>query len=274
MQVLVVEGGGMKAAYANGVLSGFEEAGYRPFDAVVGTSAGGALAAWYSAGQAAYAEGTWKYAADPRILNYRRFLTRQGPLLDHEALLDIVYQEEHPLDVEAVKRAEWPVQVSVVDITTGACEYPDIRQGDVIAWLKATGRLPFASGPPVTIDGRTFLDGGVLDPVPVRYAVERLGADHVTLISNNPPGPKRKDPKPMLMLASRRYPHLKDGIHEHHAIKEASMAYAENPPSGVQIDVLRPGAPTGLGRLTRDLDLIQDGIALGREHAAEYLRDA
>ena len=76
-RALVVEGGGMKAAYANGVLSAFEELGHTAWDAIYGTSAGGALAAWFAAGQARHAEKTWEYAADRRILSYRRFLRRK-----------------------------------------------------------------------------------------------------------------------------------------------------------------------------------------------------
>src|SRR5688572_19013274 len=40
-RALVIEGGGMKAAYANGVLSAFEEAGHTEWGAIYGTSAGG-----------------------------------------------------------------------------------------------------------------------------------------------------------------------------------------------------------------------------------------
>lgn len=262
----------MKAAYANGVLSAFEEAGHAPWDAVVGTSAGGALAAWYSAGQAAYAEGTWAYARDPRILSYRRAVTGQGPLLDHEALLEIVYRREMPLDLNRLGRARWPVVVTAVDTRTGDIRYVDIRDADAIAWLKATGRMPFASGPPVPIDGRTYMDGGAVDPVPVRYAVERLGATHVTLVLNKPPGPKRADPRLLTGLAGRRYPALRDGIVRHQEVKAASVAYALDPPEGVRVDVVAPSRATRLHRLSRDLDAINEAIRIGRLDGSQYLR--
>lgn len=271
-RVLVIEGGGMRGAYANGVLTAFEKAGYHPWDAVVGTSAGGAMAAWYSAGQAEYAEGTWRYAQDPRILNYRRWVTRKGPLLDHDALFRIVYEREHPLDVRAVQEAPWPVLVTVVDVATGICQYVDLRDGDVIDWLRATGRLPFGSNGPVTIGGRRWLDGGVIDPVPVRYAVEALGAKHVTLLLNNPDRPRRPDPRWVLELAGRRYPALRDGIVHHQGIKSVSYGYADDPPDGARIDVVRPTQPTGLRRMSRDLEKIQAAIRQGHKDGRGYLQ--
>src|SRR5207247_1730722 len=160
-----------------------EEAGFHPWDAVYGTSAGGALAAWYCAGQAVFAEKTWDYARDPRIMSYTRFLTKRGPLLDHDGLLDIVYAKEHPLDLAALRKVAHPVVVVASDVRTGLPHYQDIRDGPILEWLKATGRLPFASGDPVPIDGSSYLDGGITDPIPVRKAAAD-GHSNITLVLN------------------------------------------------------------------------------------------
>ena len=261
----------MKGAYANGVLTAFERAGYRPFDALYGTSAGGALAAWFSAGQAEYAEATWDYAADRRILSYRRMLLGRGPLLDHEALLDIVYQREHPIDQEAIQRARWPVFVTAVDVGSAELLYHDLRKGPVIDWLKATGRLPFGSGPPVAIGGRLLLDGGMIDPIPVRKAVED-GASEVTVLLNNPPGPRRPENLLVRLVASRRYPALREGVERHHEIKMRAYGYLGHPPDGVRIHLVHPAAPTGIHRLTRDLPALHRVIALGRRDGEAHLR--
>jgi predicted patatin/cPLA2 family phospholipase len=269
-RALVIEGGGMKAAYANGVLAAFEEAGHTAWDAVYGTSAGGALAAWFSAGQARYAERTWDYAADPRILSYRRWARLGGPLLDHDALLEIVYLQEHPIDQDAIRRAPHPVMVTAADVDSGEAVYHDLREGPIIPWLKATGRLPFASGPAVEIDGRRYLDGGILDPIPVRRVVED-GYEDITLVLNTPSGKRRKDNALIAGLAARRYPQLRGGILRHHEIKHESVHFAERPPKGVGVAILRPRAPTGVGRLTRDLGRIRAAIAQGRRDGLEHL---
>src|SRR5688572_29439207 len=228
----------MRGAYSNGVLSAFEEAGYSPWRAIYGTSAGGALAAWYAAGQARYAEKTWEYAADRRILSYRRAL-RGGPILDHEALLDIVYEREHPIDQHAIRRSRVPVTVTATDIDAGTPHYQDLRAGPVIPWLKATGRLPLGAGPPVSIDGRRFLDGGILDPIPLRRAIAD-GARDILLVLNKPEGPPASDSTLVASWLARRYPTLRDGLVRHQAIKREAVQLALNPPDGVKVQVVRP----------------------------------
>ncbi|MEK6976598.1 MAG: patatin family protein [Candidatus Thermoplasmatota archaeon] len=269
---LVIEGGGMKGAYASGVLAAFEEHGHHPFDAVYGTSAGGALGAWFSAGQARFAQRTWDYAADRRIVSYRRF-ARGGPLLDHEALLDIVYVQEAPIDQEAILRCRHPVVVTAVDIHTGETVYHDLREGDIIPWLKATGRLPFGAGTPVTIGSRTLLDGGIFDPIPVRKAVAD-GARKLTVVLNTPPNATARDSRIASALVARRYPPLRHGIINHHHIKEEAIAYASSPPLGVQATVIRPSKATGLSRLTRDLDKIRRTLEQGRADGAAHVARA
>ncbi len=270
-RALVVEGGGMKAAYASGVLTAFEHAGYYPWDLVVGTSAGGAMAAWYSAGQAEFAEGTFPYAEDPRIMSYRRWLTGRGPLLDHEALMTVIYQDEHPLDITALRKARWPVIVNAVDAETGEVHYHDIRKGDTMAWLKATGRLPMASGPPVIIDGRPMLDGGTVDPIPIGYAFDQ-GASHVTLITNKPIGFRKPDPRPIVAIASRQYPAIREGMQQHQARKWQGVQAALHPPEGRSADVIAPSKPTRITRLGRNREDIDEAIALGRHDGRAFLQ--
>lgn len=267
---LVVEGGGMKGAYANGVLSAFEEAGLPRFDALYGTSAGGALCAWYAAGQARYAEGTWKYAADRRIVSYSRWALRRGPLLDHEFLLDAIYQREHPLDITRLLACPVPVIVTATDVDSGEVHYQDLRESDPILWLKATGRLPFASGPPVHIGSRRFLDGGIGDPIPIRRAVQD-GHTNITLVLNEPAGAARPDHPALARMLAKRYPALADGILRHSENKAEAIGYAQGPPPGVVVRIVRPRTATGLHRLSRDLAAIGRGLEQGRADGWQFL---
>lgn len=263
----------MRAAYAHGVLAAFEESGHRDFDAVYGTSAGGALAAWWSAGQARYAQATWRYAQDRRVLSWRRWLLRRGPLLDHDALFDVVYAKEHPLDVAAVARARHPVVVTVTPVDTGVTEYVDIRRGPVLAWLRATGRLPLGTGPAVEIDGRRYLDGGITDPVPLRRAIAD-GATDVVLLLNRPEGDREAESKAATALVARRYPALRDALLKRHHVYNEAARLASAPPPGVRVRVVRPSRDLGVRRFTRDLRLVEGALAEGRRDGAAFLRSA
>lgn len=272
MRALVVEGGGIRAAFANGVLAAFEEAGVG-FDALYGTSAGGALVGWFAAGQARRALGTWEYVQDERILSYRRWLTREGPLLDHDGLFEIVYEQEHPLDVDAVRASPAPVVVTATEVDTGAAHYQDVRDGDVLDWLRATGRLPLASGPPVTIDGVRYLDGGIAVPVPIQRAIED-GADEVVLVLNRP---ERKSEAESLFLAAlvgQRYPELFDLVRRHAELWNEAVALALDPPEGVDVSIVRPDEYLDLGRLSRDGARIEEAIAEGQAKGVALLDEA
>lgn len=258
----------MKGAYANGVLSAFEEANQR-FAAVYGTSAGGALAAWFAAGQARYAEATWLYAADRRIVSYMRWFTRRGPLLDHDFLLDHIYAFEHPLDVATLQAAPFPVVVTATDVDTGAPSYVDLRDAPVLPWLKATGRLPWVAGGPVVIDGRRFLDGGIADPIPIAKALAD-GHKEVVLVLNEP-GRREADHPAMAKFLAKRYPALRQGLLDHAGRKNRAIALAENPPAGVRVTIIRPESKLKLHRLSRDLDAIQNAIEMGRQDGRAWL---
>lgn len=272
MRALVVEGGGIRAAYANGVLAELEEAGVT-FDAAYGTSAGGALVAWFTAGQANEALETWKYVHDERILSYRRWLLREGPLLDHDGLFEIVYEDEYPLNVDAIKSADHPVVVTATEVETGKGHYQDVREGNVLDWLRATGRLPLASGPPVEIGGTEYLDGGIAIPIPIQRAFED-GADEVLLVLNRPERKSEAESWFLAALVGQRYPELFDLVRRHAELWNEAVEAALDPPEGVNVTIVRPEEYLDLGRLSRDWDRIQAAIEEGRGHARDLLSEA
>jgi predicted patatin/cPLA2 family phospholipase len=263
MRALVIEGGGMRSAYANGVLAAFEDAGLT-FDAVYGTSAGGALAAWWAAGQARYAAETWDYVNDDRILSYRRWLLRQGPLLDHDALFEVVYEDERPLDVEAVQSTDYPVIVTATEVETGNVVYHDLREGDVIDWLRATGRLPLASGPPVEIGGVRYLDGGLADPIPVQKAIDD-GADEIVVVLNRPQRKSEAESWLLGAVVGQRFPELFDLVRRHADIWNEQAEIAKNPPPGVTTQIVQPDECLDLARLSRDEDKIHNALRNGEQ---------
>jgi predicted patatin/cPLA2 family phospholipase len=269
MQALVLEGGGMRGAYANGVLAAFEAADLG-FEAVYGTSAGGALAAWWSAGQADDAAQTWDYVNDERILSYRRWLTRQGPLLDHDGLFEIVYEDERPLDVDAVQASDHPVVVTATEVETGDVVYHDLREGNVIDWLRATGRLPLASGPPVEIEGTRYLDGGLADPVPIEKAIED-GHDEIVVVLNRPERKSEAESWILGAVVGQRYPELFDLVRRHAEIWNEKVAIARDPPEGVDVSIVQPGEYLDLARLSRDEDKIENAIDTGRRDGRRWL---
>jgi predicted patatin/cPLA2 family phospholipase len=57
--------------------------------------------------------------------------------------------------------------------------------------ILASSRMPWAGGPPVEIDGRRYLDGGMGSPIPVGEALA-AGATHVLVLQTRPYDVPRK----------------------------------------------------------------------------------
>jgi NTE family protein len=167
---LVLSAGGMFAAWEIGVWKALAER-FRP-DLVVGASAG-ALNAWCIAGGATPAdlEAEWLSASTAKLLEPGLHLTgvlRPGALYAKAKELCARYQ---PLIPCAITLAEVP-RLRMA-----------IARDREITWrhLAAACAIPLGF-PPVAIDGKRYIDGGVLGALPLA-AAESLGATRVIAVN-------------------------------------------------------------------------------------------
>lgn len=267
MVALVIEGGAARAAYASGAALALQEAGFVP-DAIYGTSAGGAIGAWFAAGQAHLGIRTWDAIADRRLLSYRRALWGDRPVIDFRLLYSEYYPRVFGLDLDALRRAPYPVCVTVTDADTGKALYPDLRSArDPLALLHATSALPLVSECPVEVEGRRLVDGGATAPVPLARALED-GHKDVVVLANRPRGARKPESRLTVALVARQFPSLRDATERHHEIHDAAMRLAESPPAGVRVRLVRPSRDLGVGRFTRDVAKLRAAIEEGRRDGA------
>lgn len=262
MPALVVEGGAARATYASGVAEALQEAGFVP-DAIYGTSAGGAIAAWYAAGQAHVGATTWEKITDRSLLSYRRALVGK-PVLNFARLYGEYYPNFFRMDVPRLRAAPFPAFATVTDADSADTLHLDLRRvADPFRVLHATSALPLVSDSPVEMDGRRFVDGGVTDPIPLRKALDE-GHRDVVLVLNRPAGPRAPEPAVVVRLVARRFPALREHVANHHALHQDAIRLAENPPAGVRVRIVRPARDTGVTRLTRDIPKLRAAIEQGR----------
>ena len=262
MPALVIEGGANRASYATGVAASLQSAGFVP-DAVYGTSAGGALAAWYAAGQMELAVRSWDAVTDRRLLSYRRALTG-GHVLDLRTLYRHYYANVFGMDVARVKAAPFPVHVTIADADTGETHYPDIRRAaEPLALVHCGAAIPLLAECPIEHEGRRYLDGGATDPIPLARAIAD-GHQDLVVILNRPPGERHPEAAWVSRLLARRFPKLADAIRRHHALHNEAVKLATSPPPGVRVRLVRPSSDTGVTRTTRELKRIHAAITRGR----------
>ena len=159
---LALSGGGVKGYAHIGVLRLLEREGFR-VRAIAGTSAGGLAGAMYAYG---YSPDEIERRIGEMNLDtaYAR-LPGDGPSWLGVAGLRQLLEEA--LGAAQFADLRIPFAVTAVDLNTA--EHVVLDQGSVVDALNATIAVPGVF-PPVALDGRTLVDGAVLDPVPVGLA--------------------------------------------------------------------------------------------------------
>ena len=185
-------GGGAARGFAHiGVIQVLEEAGIKP-DLVVGTSAGSLVAALYAAGRNGTELAALAQSMDEGAITDWAFPGRG--LIRGEALARYVREQTGQ---RAIEQMSLPLGIVATDLDSGL---PILFQrGDTGMAVRASSAVP-AVFQPVKIGTREYVDGGLVSPVPVRFA-RQMGAELVVAvdISTPPDGAPTGDPFKMLM---------------------------------------------------------------------------
>jgi NTE family protein len=194
--VLVLSGGGMKVMAQVGVFRALGELGLRPVE-IVATSAGALVGAMIASGLSyeaivprVFGIGRRELAALARLSVLVRGLSSPSVLkpLPLRALVTRL------LPVRDFQSLRIPLRVTAVDVDSGelvvfgAAGQSQCSLADAVL---ASLALPLYL-PPVTIAGRRYMDGGVLQVLPLE-AAERIPADLVVAVDV---GPVRRAPPP------------------------------------------------------------------------------
>ncbi|MEW6703714.1 MAG: patatin-like phospholipase family protein [Pseudomonadota bacterium] len=185
-------GGGAARGFAHiGVIQVLEENGIRP-DLVVGTSAGSLVAALYATGRSGAELGALAQTMDETAITDWSFPGRA--LIRGEALAR--YVREHT-GGKLIEQMRVPLGIVATDLDSGQ---PILfRRGDPGMAVRASSAVP-AVFQPVKIGTREYVDGGLVSPVPVRFA-RQMGAELVIAvdISAAPEGNPTGDAMRMLL---------------------------------------------------------------------------
>jgi len=185
-------GGGAARGFAHiGVLQVLEEAGIVP-SLVVGTSAGSVVAALFASGRNGSELAALALAMDESALTDWAYPGRG--LIRGEALARYVRENTGSRAIEQMKV---PLGIVATDLASG--EPILFARGDTGVAVRASSAVP-AVFQPVKIGEREYVDGGLVSPVPVRFA-RQMGAEFVIAvdISSPPEGQPTSDAVKMLL---------------------------------------------------------------------------
>jgi uncharacterized protein (TIGR00369 family) len=186
---LVIEGGGMRGIVSASMAAVLEEEGFLDsIDMIVGTSAGAVNATAIAVGAAGpMADSYAEVFSSPEFIDVRR-VVRGLPVIDGPLLVRRVDELFGFGSLVGTEGSDRLVMVAT-DVDTGRAEaltdFTD--RDDLVGCLHASGLLPLLAGDPVELRGRRWLDGGIVEAVPVVTAAAR-GATHAIVLATRPPG--------------------------------------------------------------------------------------
>jgi NTE family protein len=176
-------GGGAARGFAHvGVIAALEEAGIKP-DLVVGTSAGSLVAAIYATGKtAAQLQQVALSMEESEITDWTLPFFGRG-MLRGDALARYINLQVNNKLIESMVI---PLGIVATDLRTGLGAL--FQRGDTGMAVRASSAVPSVFNP-VKIGAAEYVDGGLVSPVPVRYA-RQMGAELVIAvdISSAPEG--------------------------------------------------------------------------------------
>lgn len=156
---LVLSGGGTRGFAHLGVIQALNESGIYP-DIISGTSAGALVGALYADGHSPE-EILHMMNSGSRLDFMRPALPREG-LLQIGGVIKILKANLHAKTFEELKI---PLYVAATDLNNGKAEY--FSKGELIDPVIASASIPILFQP-VIINDICYVDGGVLDNLPLR----------------------------------------------------------------------------------------------------------
>lgn len=182
---LVVQGGGMRGVYSMGALATLEAAGLRDsFSFVIGSSAGGCNGAKFLCNQAI--DGVSIYVdelSSPDFVSLRR----PTKMVDIDFFVDTALKERHPLDLKELQNCPTPLLTVLTDAKSG---YEHIvtshdKTLDPYEVIRATSALPGFYDKHVRLGDQHYLDGGIVNQVPVAEAFSRGAKELVVVLTRS-----------------------------------------------------------------------------------------
>lgn len=178
VKVALVLGGGAARGFAHiGVIKALESQGIVP-DMVVGTSAGSLVGALYAAGNNGFALHKMALEMDEAAISDWSvpFFAKSSGVLKGDGLQNYVNKSVRNLSIEKMKI---PFAAVATDLNSGLPVL--FQRGNTGLAVRASSAVP-GLFQPVKIGEHMYVDGGLVAPVPVRFARE-MGADFIIAVN-------------------------------------------------------------------------------------------
>jgi len=252
---LVLEGGGLRGIFTSGVLRLFMDRGlYFPY--VIGVSMGACNGVNYLSRQPERNRiVNTRYVGDSRYLSSLRLLSG-GDLFGMDFIFDTLPNELVPFDYATFSANDARFFLVATDCVSGEAVYLEKSElgADFFTALRASSSLPFIAKP-VTFRGKTLMDGGLSDSIPIRRCLAD-GNRKAVIVLTREKGYRKKRPLFTRHVSLRypRFPGLKRAYESRYLEYNETLDEIEAMEARGEIFVLRPERPLEVGRAERNKD--------------------
>ena len=262
---LVLEGGGMRGVFTCGVLDYMMDH-HIEFPYVVGVSAGACNGLSYMSHQRGRAKLNNIDLLDKYHFIGLKYLFYQHSILDQHLLYDLLPEEILPFDYKACFSNPARFEMVTTNCVTGHACYLEERHDKerLLSIVKASSSLPYVC--PITyVDGKPMLDGGIVDSIPLKRAMQQGYSKCVVVLTRNrgyrKPGKDIRVPR----FVYKRYPRLRAVLSLRCRAYDAQLEMVERLEDEGRILVIRPENPVKVNRIEKDTrklkDLYDEGYA-------------
>lgn len=270
---LVLEGGGLRGVFTCGALDCFMDHGIR-FPFTVGVSAGACNGLSYMSGQRGRARSSNIDLMEKYHYVGFKYMLTQGCIMDFKLLFEDFPEKIIPYDYPAYFSNPDRFVMVTTNCLTGKAEYFEEKSSPerVMSIVRASSSLPFVSK--ITyVDGIPMLDGGIVDSIPVQYALDQ-GYEHPVVILTRNKGYRKKDSYiRTAKVFYRKYPQLQKAIFERNIVYNQTMDLIEKLEDEGKITVIRPENPVIVGRMEKDTAKLAALYDEGYKLAEKFIAD-
>ncbi len=190
---LVLSGGGARGFAHLGAIEALAEKGIRP-DVISGVSAGSIVGAFIAAGKST--GEILKIFKKGGFLKYTKLHLPKNGLLKLDGLREVIESE---IDAKNIEELKIPLFVGVSNLNSGRIEYRN--SGPLALTVLASSSIPILFAP-IEIDGDFFVDGGLMNNIPIAPIKDLCDE---LIVSNITPLLPNVSTKNLIQVASRTF---------------------------------------------------------------------
>lgn len=276
---LILEGGGMRGVFTSGVLDAFMK--YKLyFHYTVAVSAGACNGLSYASRQPRRARiSNIDMLAKYNYIGLRHLVT-QGCIFDPELLYHRFPYELIPFDYDEYFRNcrnGYQFEIVVTNCQTGFAEYLEEKSGNSLRLnnlARASSSLPYVSKI-INIDDKYFLDGGIVDSIPILRSIDTGHTTNVVISTRNKGWRDNDSDHKQPKFIYRNYPRLRVALSRRVEVYNRQLDLLDDLEEQGKVIVIRPQKPIVVGRMEKDIDklenLYEEGFLLGEQFIKENL---